>query len=638
MKYTVKVNLSWCGSNIELPGMLPQPEPVRRVIDQQYRVYLNYCTVNYSASWWDWERWEKEIDFMALNGVNMPLCSVGVEAVWYDTLSELGMSDADIRAFLCGPAFLAWQWMTNIDGLAGPLPKSWIDSHLALGQKIMNRVLELGMLPIQQGFSGYVPKKLKELYPESNIQIKSVWWGVSDSAQLDPTDPLFDKIGKLFFKHMECLFGLHGYYAADPFHEGTPPVEGEAYLTAVGQTIADLVYRVDETGVWVMQAWSIRKGIAYAVPKERLLILDLNGNTYHKKENFWGYPFVCGELHNFGGRTKLHGDLQRLAADRYHVLRSEGIDVCGTGLFMEGINQNPAYYDLAFEMLTADGAKPIEEWLASYVERRYGTADPNAYQAWQILLKTVYAPGTNEVESSSVICARPAVEVKKSGPNEGFIFPYGNGRLAEAVKLLQQVDSNTDGYWFDMVDFLRQALSNYAYEIHRKAAHAFLNRDIEGLRQFSGQFQELLYDLDALVDLRPEYRFQNWVEAARSHAGNAEERALYDYNATALLTIWGPDESTVLFDYAWREWSGLIGQYYARRWELFWQHLLGILGRDEEYVELGLPQAVGREAWRANAFYDHLADVELDWIYNEKQFAQGGGDYRLVAQLVEKYF
>ena len=45
---------------------------------------FNYCTFNYSASWWNWERWEQEIDFMALNGINMPLSIVGLEGVWYD--------------------------------------------------------------------------------------------------------------------------------------------------------------------------------------------------------------------------------------------------------------------------------------------------------------------------------------------------------------------------------------------------------------------------------------------------------------------------------------------------------------------------------------------------------------------------
>jgi len=32
--------------------------------------------------WWDWKRWEKEIDWMALQGINLPLAFTGQEAIW----------------------------------------------------------------------------------------------------------------------------------------------------------------------------------------------------------------------------------------------------------------------------------------------------------------------------------------------------------------------------------------------------------------------------------------------------------------------------------------------------------------------------------------------------------------------------
>lgn len=50
LKDMAGVNLSWCGSHRELPESLPEAVPLRHVIEQKYRVYLNYCTVNYSAS------------------------------------------------------------------------------------------------------------------------------------------------------------------------------------------------------------------------------------------------------------------------------------------------------------------------------------------------------------------------------------------------------------------------------------------------------------------------------------------------------------------------------------------------------------------------------------------------------------
>lgn len=107
LKYTLKQNISWCGKRVTVfEGKLPMPEFYRRVIEQEYRVYMNYCTHSYSAAWWDWDRWEYEIDMMALSGINMPLAITGTESVWYHTLLDLGFSDAEARDFLAGPGFL----------------------------------------------------------------------------------------------------------------------------------------------------------------------------------------------------------------------------------------------------------------------------------------------------------------------------------------------------------------------------------------------------------------------------------------------------------------------------------------------------------------------------------------------------
>ena len=50
-------------------------------------------------SWWDWDRWQKEIDWMALNGVNMPLAITGEEAIWQDVYKKMGFTDKQLDAF-----------------------------------------------------------------------------------------------------------------------------------------------------------------------------------------------------------------------------------------------------------------------------------------------------------------------------------------------------------------------------------------------------------------------------------------------------------------------------------------------------------------------------------------------------------
>ena len=36
-------------------------------------------TASYSSAFWDWRRWEREIDWMALHGVNLPLAFTGAQ-------------------------------------------------------------------------------------------------------------------------------------------------------------------------------------------------------------------------------------------------------------------------------------------------------------------------------------------------------------------------------------------------------------------------------------------------------------------------------------------------------------------------------------------------------------------------------
>ncbi len=208
LKYTCNAHLSWFGAQLDLPKKLPRPvKKERRVINGKYRVYMNYCTLSYSMAWWDWKRWEREIDYMAMNGINMPLCTVGLSAVWYNTLLRFGYSDEEARAFLVGPAHAAWQWMQNIENVEEySLPKSVIQKQSDLGKKIISRQLELGMKPIQQGFSGYVPMNFKEKYPEAGISKKKNWCAYSATAQLDPTDPMFATFGKVFLdEEKNCL-------------------------------------------------------------------------------------------------------------------------------------------------------------------------------------------------------------------------------------------------------------------------------------------------------------------------------------------------------------------------------------------------------------------------------------------------
>ncbi|MBQ8649264.1 MAG: alpha-N-acetylglucosaminidase [Clostridia bacterium] len=637
VKKYLKFNISWCGNRTQRIDKAPLPEFYHREIEQTYRTYMNYCTHSYSCAWWDWRRWEREIDMMALNGINMPLAVTGVEAVWYKTLLELGFSDLESRSFLAGPGFLAWQWMTNLEGHGGPLPKSWIDCHEELGKKILNRELEFGMKPIQQGFSGFVPMLAKEKFPEANILVKKTWNNIGTTAEVDPTDPLFDKIGSVFFEKLRETFGLHGFYAADPFHEGFPPKEGKEYLNEVAHKISGLFQRFDPDHIWVMQSWSLRKDILTAIDKDKVLVLDLLGNMPDDTNGFYGYNFVSANLHNFGARMALHGDLPLQASNKFMTVKEKYPNVCGTGIMMEGIGQNPVFYDLCLEMLCYDKKVDLKAWLKDYTERRYGVKDKNAEKAFEILLDKVYCEKTDFVERGSLICSRPSVALQGTGPMDDFFVHYPESTLAEVLELLLKVDSDSDGYKYDVADVTRQMMSNYALSLYTRVAESFKAKNKETFKALSAELLELIEDFDKLLSFRPEWTIQKWIADARSHGKTQEESDLYEYNARMQVTLWGNEQASLLFDYAWKEWSGLVGGYYAVRWQKFLKMLEEKLEKGEEYSEDNLEIIERRFSWRANAFYSDLADWESKWVHSTEPIPLKNADFGFIREILGKY-
>lgn len=622
LKKACNINYSWCGNTtLTLPEILPTMERTEKTIRQKHRAYFNYCTFGYSAPFWDFERWEKELDFMAMNGINLFPAAIGSEAIWYYTLVDFGFTKDEALSFVSGPAFFPWQIMTNIEGVCPVKSEEYILSRLELGKKILERMNELNIIPIQTGFSGFVPRAFKEKFPNAKILKKKDWCSFNGTCEIDPLDPLFKKFGLALLNKQAELFGKYHFCAADPFHESAPPVKGKKYLKDVSKTIQGLFEEYDKDYVWVMQSWSINKTIACQVKKEKLLVLDLNGKAYKTKRRFWGYPYVRGTLHNFGGRINLHGDAPLLAKNKF-IHGFTGKNICGTGLFMEGINQNPYYYDLAFSMLTADKSVNLRKYTKNYCLRRYGNTSPLMTELLLNFFKSVYKKGTDGVEKSSIVCARPALNPKKSGPNDGFSLHYDNSVIKETVSaMISEGEKHTlkDGFYFDLMDFTRQYASNRLREVYEDTIKAYTKGNLEEYKRQKELFLLILTKLDALLLTRKEFNLYTWLNQAENVACPKEMKDIFIVNGKSLITVWGePESEPSIFDYAWREWGGLIGKFYIPRWKMFFDFL------DEEIEkpvgkryslkdENKLKRVYGREAFRAGGVYNKMADFEESW-------------------------
>lgn len=621
------VQLSWCGNRtIYITELTMFYGVFSREIEQKFRVYMNYCTLDYSMCWWDFSRWEKEIDFMAMNGINMPLAVIGSEAVLYETLLEYGFSEREALDSISGPAFWAWQLMTNIEGYVPPKDKSYVYRRAELGKKILERYIEFGMQPIQQGFSGHVPMLFKSKFPDAKILEQRGWCGFPKTAQLDPLDPLFLDFGKSYLNNLERIFGNYHYLACDPFHEGTPPKRWSWYLKAVGKTINRMYESFDSNSVWVMQTWSMRKHIVKAVPKERLLLLDINSEKTLSNKNLWGYPVVAGMLHNFGGKNAMQGKLKLHCSNRYLKLKSNGANVVGTGMFMEGIEQNPVIYDLQLELLTSSKQIDCSEWLDDYIKRRYGKYSETLRKAWDILLETCYSSSHDyqENEVGSALAARPQLMPIRTGPCCYTKIYYDTKLFEKAVSLFKSVSDEfkeSDGYQYDLCDLVRQALSNRFYTNQSDFADAYSRKDIAALKILSEKQLNLLQDMDRFLANRSEFSLPRWIEDSHRLAGDEQEKKYFDFNARTLITLWGDVYGeNMLYDYSWREWSGLIGEFYFVRWKMFYDEVISQLEKGRYVDVLCTADFVKRKNYIKSDFGKRLNDFENKWINTYSEY------------------
>lgn len=623
LKEFCRCHLSQNGDNLNLPNPLPRlNETVRVVSPMRYRLAYNYCTHSYTMAWWDWPQWERELDRLALSGYNLALIIQGQEAVWQNTFTRFGYTKEEARRQLSSPAYAAWQFMGNLEGLDTP-SQEVIDKRAALGKKIVQRCRELGIDPLLQGYYGLVPNGFAQRHAGADVIEQGEWCGLDRPDLLNPGDPLFPELAATFYREQNKLLGECFYFAADPFHEGgeTGTMErGVAY-----KQIQDAMLAFEPESVLVKQCWmDSNEDMFSAGRKDRTLALDLWADTqpYWKKCNgFNGTPWLWCQIHNFGGNTGMEGHLSRLAGDLRELLQSdERGKFAGIGMVPEGSEQNPVVYELLSEIGWRGIPENIEAWVDNYIHARYGIQNRDALDAWRIMLQANYSGIGGQGPVNSVITANPdfTQELRKNLSTPGWRplagrthAPGGSKqrydlrKLMEAWKKMQQASAElgeVDTFRYDLADISRQVLANFARPVYDEMMQAYLRGDREALKRHADTLLELISDLDELTGTRREWLLGKKIAEARRWGTTEKEKGDSEYAACKLHTIWsGPNSG--LNGYANAEWSGLLKDYYRPRWQMFIEFLLGG-NNGEGLAAFDQKRAAFDAAWRsANASY-----------------------------------
>lgn len=605
LKYYAGINLSWNGMQADLPEVLPPVlKKERHETDLKLRYDFNYCTFSYSMAFWDWKRWEQEIDWMALHGINLPLAMVGTDVVWKNVLEELGYTREEINAFIAGPGFQAWWLMNNLEGWGGPNPDSWYERQEELQKRILKRMREYGIEPVLPGYSGMVPHNAKDRLG-LNVADPGRWNGYPRPAFLQPTDPQFERIAALYYREMTRLYGKASYYSMDPFHEGgnTSGVD----LEAAGKAIWKAMKQANPRAAWVVQAWGAnpRPQMIRTLPAGDMVVLDLfsesrpqwgdPASSWYRKEGFGQHDWLFCMLLNYGGNVGLHGKMAHLIEEFYKAKDcSFGKTLKGVGMTMEGIENNPVMYELLCELPWREQRFSKDEWLEGYLKARYGKSDSQVSQAWMLLSNTIYncpAASTQQGTHESILCARPswkAYQVSSWSEMSDYYDPADVIRAAGMMVEAAERFRGNNNFEYDLVDIVRQAVAEKGRLMYRVLVDAYKAGDRELFKLSSDRFLRLILMQDRLLATRPEFKVGRWLESARNLGSTEEEKDWYEWNARVQITTWGnrvAADDGGLHDYAHREWNGLLRDFYYLRWKTW-------LDEQLKSFEGGQPKAI----------------------------------------------
>ena len=618
LKHHAGIHISWNNMNVKLPAVLPAvKQKERHETDLKLRYNFNYCTFSYTMAFWDWNRWQKEIDWMALHGINMPLAAVGTESVWRNMLLKLGYSEEEVGKFIAGPAFLAWWEMNNLEGWGGPIPLGWYKQQETLQKKILARMKEMGMKPVLPGYCGMVPHDAKQKLG-LNVTDAGRWNSYQRPANLSPTDSRFAEIADIYYKEQTRLYGKSDYYSMDPFHESGN--DAAVDYGKAGEALMSAMKRANPHAIWVVQGWNEnpRPQMIANLKVGDLLVLDLFSESRQnfedfctedntsgpgkkdfstsKKEGIYGkHQWLFCLLENFGGNVGLHGRMDQLlnnfylATGKKDTPKQENSSLLtlhsslkGWGFTMEGSENNPVMFELMSELPWRAEKITKEDWIREYCYARYGVHDATIEKAWILLAQSIYNCPKGNIQQGtheSIFCARPSLnsyQVSTWSLMSNYYDPEDTRQAAILLTSVAEKYRGNNNFEYDLVDICRQALADQGRKQYLKAMADYKSFSRQEFKKDSNRFLKMILLQDKLLGTRQEFRLGHWIEEARNLGKTAEEKDLYEWNARVQITTWGNRicaDNGGLHDYGHKEWQGLLKDFYYLRWSTFMKSL-----------------------------------------------------------------
>eukprot|EP01084_Bolivina_argentea_P185787 320330_1 len=616
----------WRTYTVNMPtSPLPLPPYTQKIRSVPFMYYQNVCTVSYTFAFWDWNTWQQHLDWMAMQGINMPLSFNGQEYIWAKTFAQFGFNTTDLSSFFSGPGFYAWNRMGNIQGWGGPLRESEIINQYNLQLQILARMSSFQMIPVLTCFAGHVPDAITTIYPNVDVSPSPPWGAFQIGTPGEPyccslllnfSDPLFGKIGAKFIEIQTKYYGTSHVYQCDSFNEEMPPSNDTIYLYNASSQVYKAIESVDVNGIWMLQTWLFYFQSAFwntetvktylsGVDKDEVLLLDVysDGSTvYNLFDSFYGLPFIWNTVNTFGGKDGFYGYLDNISVGLTNALASNS-SVLGVGMMLEGIWTNYVAFDMTLKMAYHGPFNPMNEslFIDKYVYRRYGiphtinsSSDQiwiinNLQQSWDLFQTDVY----NTVKYAGTIITWPTPTMSSSNKDnlyvhvdepvyydkammqiwEYYIQIGTNGGLNNVVQFMHDLTDITRQCLGDLFDNKYKMFESYYHKYNFSNANDVNNKYVLNQTKIIGsELMEIIMDLDNILNTNEYYMVGRWIEWAKNKSnGNKSNTEWLEFNARNQITLWGPGQpgQFALNNYARKQWGGVIKDYYGSQWELF---------------------------------------------------------------------
>ena len=262
------------------------------------------------------------------------------------------------------------------------------------------------------------------------------------------------------------------------------------------------------------------KGFVDAIPKDRLLVLDLVADSPGRA--LWRYPddpvlgrfarnatLIWCALSNWGGAVYLGGDIEYVLNDTRAAMATDLVD--GVGLTPEGIDTSPAYFSLVLDSAWTTEPTAVG-WLQRWGDSRCGQKGVALVEkAYALLAESVYRPGIPYL----FCCSQPAY-CQTVTPDQRPARPaYNVTVLREALEAMVAAAPvcDSDSFNYDLVDVAREWLSmDVCLEkfdaVDSKAPVADLKAQVAALL-------EIYHDTDAIMGTTSGFLLGDWLKKSR---------------------------------------------------------------------------------------------------------------------------